>query len=44
MNANFYTYLMHSSNEEYGLLAPTKPMPALAVEAEARNLPRQTNK
>jgi hypothetical protein len=35
---------MVTSNAKYGLFAPTKPMPALAVEAEARNLQRQTNK
>jgi hypothetical protein len=44
MNANFYTYLKDASNAEYVLIVPTNAMPALAVEAEARNLQRQTNK
>jgi len=36
--------LTSASNAEYVLIAPTNPMPALAVEAEARSLQRQTNK
>ncbi len=44
MNANFYTYLTNASNAEFELTSQIRRMPALAVEAEARNLQRQTNK
>jgi hypothetical protein len=40
----FILTLTDASNAEYGLIAPTNTMSALAVEAEARNLQRQTNK
>ena len=40
----FIITLTDASNAEYGLIVPINPMQALAVEAEARNLLRQTNK